>query len=345
MKYLLIVFDRIINVFKERRGLMCLYMSSYILCVLVFIYLYNNYSPMVNRLARNDSNDRYYSLQLFPTKIEITAMNDLIIQYDPEYIVYCSNIDDITVMAYYNDQVLLGTVYGRTTFDGHACDEIIFPENTEKYGYRPSKVLLNEKEYDVFGWTASPYEAVISCDGYEKNEFETNEIEIYLKNTLSEMKSEELLSELTAILPVESVLCPEIYMDETITNNSVIVLCLTVGFCAVMIVFGFLVKYIVEEERRNNLILLLVGASRAEMALIVISEQFMMNLCFSVLASLLHRVLFTTILDSLNLYPGITLEISGYLFVISLTSLVSLLITMPYLIHALHENVISYRRG
>ncbi len=308
-------------------------------------HLHSNYFPIVNRLVRNDSIDRYYVLHLDPISVDIDKINELIEEYNPEYITYSCEVDGVTMSAFYNDNIRTVMPHNPVAFKNHESDEIIFPENTEKYGYRPTEVMIAGNKYSVFDWTTFGEQAVISCKGYIESGLATDRIEIYLTRTLTHDRSESMISGLNEILPIEGLSSPEIYKDDTMKSNSIIMICLLIGFCCVMLIFGFLVKYITREERRNNLILLLVGAERSEMTLVIIMEQLFLNLGFSIIAALLHKILFSTLLDSLNLYSGVSMSLANYLLVIALTTLAAFLVTTPYLISASREKMISYRRG
>lgn len=349
MNYFRLVFSRITGYLRAKRLLMVLYIGSYILCVLVFIYVYNNFMPSVIREGRNDSIDRYYNIYLDGAYVDADSIIEFIEGYDPGYIIFChavceSDSENITVQAYYNDDVTTVMSGGRTNIGKYNGDYIIFPEETKRYGRKPDRVTLEDKSYEVIGWTAGFATAVVSMRGYIDNKLTTSNIEIYLNQVLSYEKSEEFIDGLAQMMKIQGVKSPELYAEEEQKNNRIGIISISLGFFAMMLVFGFLVKYIIQTNKKEDGIYMLVGAGKGEVIGIIFLEHIIMNLTLSATAVILHLALYYPIFNRINFYENVHMSFLDYVIVVALTSLLSFIIILPHLLRSYRYSVAAFRR-
>lgn len=347
MKYFRLVFSRLTGYLREKRLLMALYIGSYILCVLVFIYVYNNFMPSVTREGRNDSIDRYYNIYLDEEQIDVAGVIRVIEKYNPDYITFSHKISDcegIEIQAYYRDEIIAPISGGMVDIGKYGGHDILFPETTDAYGSRPDQVTLEGRRYDVVGWTAAIGTGVISMRGYIDNHFATSNVEIYLNQVLSYEKSDEMLDELSQRMEIQGVKSPELYAEEEQKNNRIGILSISLGFFAMMLVFGFLVKYIVQASKKEDGIYMLVGAGKGEVIGIIFLEHIIMNLTLSVTAAVLHLILYYPVFRKMNFYDNVQMSFADYVIVIALTSLLSFIIILPHLLKSYRYSVAAFRR-
>ena len=345
MKYIYLVIKRIQNNLQEKTLLMLLYIGSYILCVLVFLFVYSNFSPTAARLGQNNSQDRYYKLSLENGEIDINNTISVIEKYSPDYInFYHKTEEGFCVAAFYNDNIEFLTVGGRIDISGYNGSYIVFPEDTEKYGYHPQTVTLEGRKYSVLGWTASDIDCAVSLSGYIENGYRTDEVEFYVRQVLSDSANSALLDELSKYMNIDGYKSPADYYEIEKNASKVILVSISIGFIVMMLVFGFLVKYIVKSENRENVIYRLVGGSQGELVGIIMMEQLVLNLVLSVTASALHFLLFNGAFEFLNLYRNISMTFVDYALVIALTTVMSFFVITPYLIHSVRQSSLAYRK-
>ncbi|MCM1308416.1 MAG: hypothetical protein NC223_07455 [Butyrivibrio sp.] len=347
MNYFRLVFSRITGYLREKRLLMALYIGSYILCVLVFIYAYNNFMPSVTREGRNNSIDRYYNFYLDGENIDAVEVTRVIEKYDPDYITFNHEVadhDGIEIQAYYKNEIIAPVSGGMVDIGKYGGNHIIFPETTEEYGSRPKTVTLDGRSYEVAGWSSTIGTCVISMQGYIDNGLSTSNVEVYLNRVLSYEKSEEFIGELAQLMEIQSVNSPERYIEEEQRDNRIGIVSISLGFFAMMLIFGFLVKYIVQTSKREDGIYLLVGAGKGEVIGIIFLEHIIMNLALSVAAVLLHLILYYPIFGKINFYDNVHMSFADYVTVVAVTSLLSFVIILPHLIKSYRYSVADFRR-
>lgn len=347
MNYFRLVFSRITGYLHEKRLLMALYIGSYILCVLVFIYVYNNFMPSVTREGRNDSIDRYYNIYLDGENIDVAEVTRIIEGYNPGYIIFYHKVADfegVEIQAYYKDEIIVPTSGGIVDIGKYDGNYIIFPEKTDEYGTKPDKVELEGRSYEVVGWSNTVGTCVISMQGYIENNFETSNVEIYLNQVLSYENSQEFLGELSRLMEIQGVKSPELYADEEQKNNRIGIISISLGFFAMMLVFGFLVKYIIQTSKKEDGIYMLVGAGKGEVIGIIFLEHIIMNLALSVTAVILHLTLYYPVFRKINFYDNVHMSFADYVIVVALTSLLSFIIILPHLFRSYRYSVADFRR-
>ncbi len=345
MKYLFIIFKRIVSCICRRKMLAALYAVSYILIVMIFLFIYNNFSPIATYIGKNEDVNRYYEFEVEASDNNISEVMSALEKYSPEYIVFSHYSDEFVISSYYQDRIMNDTVGGRIDISGNDGTKIVVPERTEKFGYRPDTVTIENQVMTVVGWNASNKACTVSVEGYIQNKYTTNHIEVFLTNVLPRGKSNSLLNEISSAYQVMSCRIPEQMYEKSITDNKIVLLCITVGFMNIMIIFGLLAGYIVKTEVTDNNIMRLVGATRADLIAINFGEQFVINLILSVVAAVLHFALFNSILEPLNYYRDISMGPGDYMMIIMLTTIGAFCITAPYIARLLIKNPLNRRKA
>lgn len=345
MKNLVIIYNRIYSCFKEKKLLTFFYVIGFMLSVIVFIYVYNNFSPLHTYEARNDSVDRYYQIDIESSDRSIAEIIAYIEKYNPEYIEFTHYAENMHIKAFYQDQIQTRLAGGKIDISSYPADSILVPENSNELGYKPEQICIDGTELKVVGYTLFNNECVVSQEGFIQNGYSLNRIDILLKHVLADKQSEKFIRGLTNMLAVSNMRIPELHNDEKRQADIIILICITIGFMSVMIVFGLLIKYIASIRQRENGILRLVGGSRREVISIVLLEQLIINLVLSVAASIIHKCLFSTILEPLNIYRNIRMDFYGYSLICSITALSGFAIVMPHLVRMVFKCPLIYKEG
>ena len=376
MKLIILLFNRLQGHFTENKFISAVYILGFMVSVLEFTFIYNNFMPHVVKLALDDSNEHYYSFTFSEEVEDISWLRELLKSYDTYYVEYSYSIFEA-------EEIEPGLYYSHTNYSDVVADDPLAlknalhsiiaykddsipdvseeqrPEFTQEERKGDSYVAIlpannlglaalseyvyEECLYKVVGRHNSTSGMIIPEELYEKQGFPVDRITIYTSDILSAAKQRQLILSICEKYNVSKLHSPQsagdIY-DEYKENTRPILFMLITGFVIMIFVFGYLIRYLVTAGKSEILICRLTGAGNIKIVVLTLLESLTINLILAVLALAVHAILFDLVFSRLNFY-NVRLNIYDYLFITGITALFSFAAVLPHIIQSVKFTLIN----
>lgn len=371
MKIIQLIFSRLHGYLIENKFITIIYIIGFMLSVLAFTFVYNNFMPSVVRLAKDDSDDHYYSFSFSEQIEDISWLRNLLKNYDTYYVKYehlssggqeiepgvWVNVSDSdepdtsedilrSVIAYKNDDIVCTPSGGRLEFtDEERKGEsyvAILPANNSKLGALASEYTHEGNTYKAVGWYVGGNAMIIPEELFVKSGFSIKGVTIYTSKILSTSKRRELVQAITEKYNVRTIYSPASIDDIYKENTKPIIFMLTAGFMVMVFVFGYLIRYLVLAGKNESVIYRLTGAGNGEVIALALLENLIVNVVLAVLSVVIHAVLFEPVFRRLNFYD-VKLSIYDYLIIIGITTVFSFAAVFPHVVKSVRSTLISSR--
>ncbi len=380
MKIFILVLKKISNFYTDNGIISAVYSVGFVMSVLVFVYVYNNFVPSITRTAEDDSFDHYYAFYFTDPIDDFSELREFLASYDTFYVTYYHKIlnednsinnDDsqttykITtgdsenyieisenelseqsaipyVVAYKDDEVRTTLVEGKLEFYDCADD------NSQNFAILPAHstlgVLPDSYEYDGITYFAIGWHVgetmIIPEENFVEQGLSIYKVEIYLDNILSVSDGMKLIDGICSMYSVDGVVSPANMDDVYAGYSRQILFIITIGFTLIAFVFGYLVKYMIISSGKENMICRLVGAGNAEIIGILTMENFLINIMLSSVAVIIHIIFFDSIFEKVNFYNNVKLKLNDYILIIGITSIFSFFAILPHIIKSVNDTLI-----
>jgi len=369
MKIMRLILSRLHGYLIENKFIAVIYMTGFMLSVLAFIFVYNNFMPSVVRIAKDDSNDHYYSFTFSEELEDISWLRNLLKNYDTYYVryqhssfkgeeiepgvwvnEYSSDDPDAkenilySISAYKDDDIVRTPSGGRLEFTeeekkGNSYVAIL-PANNGRLGAFPSEYTYEGNVYKAVGWHAGSSDMVIPEELFAKLGFSLKGLTIYTSDILSASKESELIQAITEKYNIKKVESPASMNDIYKKNTRPIIFMLTAGFMVMIFVFGYLIRYLVLAGKNESMIYRLTGAGNGEIIALTLLESLIVNVVLAVLSVAIHIALFDLVFRRLNFY-NVKLSIYDYLIIIGITTVFSFAAVFPHVVKSVSSTLIS----
>lgn len=374
MKLIILLFHRLQGHFTENKFISVIYILGFMVSVLAFTFIYNNFMPHVVKLALDDANEHYYSFTFSEEVEDISWLRKLLKNYDTYYVTYSYSIfegEEIEPGLYYshtnssdvaNDPLALkNTLNSIIAYKDDSIPDEQGPKFTQEEREGDSYVAIlpannlglaalseymyEEHLYKVVGRHNGSRGMIIPEEFYEKQGFPVDQITIYTSDILSTKEQRRLILSICEKYNVSKLHSPQSAGDiynEYKENTRPILFMLITGFMVMIFVFGYLIRYLVTAGKSEILICRLTGAGNIKIAVLTLLESLIINLILAVLALAVHAVLFDLVFSRLNFY-NVRLNIYDYLFIAGITVLFSFAAVLPHIIQSVKFTLINIR--
>jgi len=107
--------------------------------------------------------------------------------------------------------------------------------------------------------------------------------------------------------------------------------------------FLFLFKSLLDESSYEDSVFLIAGASRKKVIGVILTELICITFIGFCLAGFLHRIFYDTIFVPLNIYENIRYHFSDYLLIAALSSILSVLTSVPFIASYMRKTAIELK--
>ncbi len=98
-----------------------------------------------------------------------------------------------------------------------------------------------------------------------------------------------------------------------------------------MLAFMFLLKYLIDETADEMVVYSVCGASKTTVSVMLFWEIAILSLTTGVVGALLHKLLYRSVFDKLNVVPGIRYRFIDYAVICLSMLVISMLVSLPFI--------------
>ncbi|MDD6489450.1 MAG: hypothetical protein PUG48_06535 [Clostridia bacterium] len=350
MKTFRLIFSRLISDFQRNKAMMILYFVGSILCVLVFIYFFNNIQ-VLNREYQEEKEqlpNRKYVVSLKEKQPLNISDFDFLKDYDIENIGAEEdfNIDNkqIQVVTFSSTDYLYDSIPKQLrdkvnfSLTDKQMSENIIVSNSEKDIYKINNIDFKNIHSEVLSGIYIPTNAFIN------NNFTTQKISIVLSKCLNASENssfiELLETKLGSSYKIDNISNP-LDHDSSKLNEIIfelIRLCLIYIIC--FIGCAFLFKYIFDMNRYENIIYSIVGSSKIKVLFLMILEAVIISVISILFAIILHISLYDCFFSLIN-RENIQYTVNDYLIISGFSIILSVITLIPFFISYVKNPILS----
>lgn len=362
IKTLKLILSRIKSDFAVGKAMFVLYMVGTILSVLVFIYFYGNFMPAFEEFedALSDITQRSYTVSfnepvpLTEKCIEPLKNHDIeSVSFKCDYTPPNSEYPEMSITAVSNnDEIkkLLNDYYdGYPTpqlSEGEFSENVILIGDEKKYD-KPT-ITINGTEFRVITTKNNPY-YLMPINTFFKQGFTSDYYSFVLKNKPTTDENYTIMGDTMSLLAdeykgIDASITDPLSVSGYNKNNEIFTyflqLCLIYLVC--FISCAFLFNYLFKRNIYENVIYMIIGAKKRTIFLVAIAEVALLSIISSVVAIIIHAVLYNTVFVKVNNYI-IQYSAVDYLIIAAFVTLLSVIIMLPFFISTIRSTSIDLK--
>ena len=341
MKTLYLLGSRLKQYFLKNKLLFLLFILGGILDTIMVIYCYGNLLPVVTEKNSQELGRREYCVRFDDTAPDLKTVEAF--AADP-LIDSCAYIIEEGYYACDPDYPLT-KLSGSIEFTG-PYQVIVPPVAPENIG---DEITICGKTFEVIGSAQDfyggnyyiPYDTFLEL-GCGERIVRINFFSAERQDPLNDqvlLMTEETFPENTHVGG-----SAEAYAaDDIAETESMLMLTMIVAFLAVL-AYIFLLRYIIDSLITENLVSVITGASRGRITTYIFLETTILSLGANGIGLLLHWALYEPLFVKLNVSENIRYTAGDYAFVYLLMLVLSLIVTIPFVMKYLKLSPVAARR-
>lgn len=351
MKALHLIFSRLISDFHRNRTMMILYFIGSVLCVLLFIYFFNNVQVLYREYQEEKQqikNRQYIVVLKDEQQLNINDF-DFLKDYNVENIGAVTELDvngdEQTMIDTFSSVDYLYDLIPKNFRDKISIsltdaqmNENIVVSCSENDSYKINNVDFKNVSVNALSGIKIPTNAFIN------NNFKTQKIAITLSERLNTSENSsfiELLGKnLGARYEIDAVSNP---LENGSSKLNEIVFELTRLSLMYVICFigcAFLFKYVFDMNRYENIIYSIVGASKVKVLLLMLFEVFIISVISILCAIILHISLYGCFFSVIN-REDIQYTLNDYLIISGFSVFLSVITIIPFFVSYIRSPILS----
>ena len=342
MKFIYIVFSGLGQLFRKNKLVFALFIIGSISASLMFSYFYGNMIGYLQYETKDDFAHRLFCIygvdsDLFPEIIEELSKDDRIedIRFSSNF----SEYDRINVVASFHGEISdPETLVGRTfTDDEISSSEMVAICTVYSSGKGPDigdSITINGYEFECIGKHSKlgvyiPYTTYMAL-GFGNDS--SSEIQIVLKDA-DVARSKEFYEEMSVFFgDARAIDSPYLSMQyEKSFAKSELLIYVCPFYAVSMLAFMFLLKYLIDETADEMVVYSVCGASKTTVSVMLFWEIAILSLTTGVVGALLHKLLYRSVFDKLNVVPGIRYRFVDYAVICLSMLVISMLVSLPFI--------------
>ncbi len=368
MKTLELVFTRLCYSFKQNKSVFIFFLIGCFICSLSLIFLYGNQlSPKVYEVYDSASFSEYSVIFNEPAPYENVVNNPLLksdiildtdISFDmagddiPKKEMNLESFDDID--GFYKMTCSLTGKYellkgnGRVNFKDDELKEgknvIILPsDRTNPYNIKNGdKITVAGREYEVIGMCTTSFNFYIPPETFKKYGYPVDHLVIRTTKHMSRADNSRFIADIHNAFPDSTLgISPSAEYEAADRNAPYEINNIICEFIVATLSFMFLMKYIIDSSNSENIIYSMVGATRKRIFAIVLIENIVIYGAVASLACVVHKLLYKSFFDQINVYRGITYTLTDYVIIVLAVIVLSCIVSLPFIFSCLRNSIIK----
>lgn len=371
MKTLEIVFTRIYYDFKQNKSVFTVFLIGCLLCSLSFIFFYGNQlslkiyegsdQEIFNEYTINFSEPASYEDIVNSPLIKSDIVLDVEIRYNlskDEIPMKEMNrsVDDLEFddgSTIYNMSSMLYGKYdlmqemGRVEFTDAERKEgknaVILPYDQDmSYNIKiGDKIMVSGRKYEVVGMS-SMGNFYIPPETFKKGGYTVDSMEIVTSEHMSRSEINQFVADIQEAFPNGVIHhSPLEYFEiaeQNLSSEGFYIIC---EFIVVSLSFMFLMKYIIDSNNAENIIYSMVGATKKRIFAVIMLENTVIYGVVAAVACVLHKLLYNSFFNQINVSPGITYTLVDYVMIVLAVVVLSCIVSLPFVFSCLKNSIIK----
>lgn len=371
MKTLEIVFTRIYYDFKQNKSVFTVFLIGCLLCSLSFIFFYGNQlslkiyegsdQEMLNEYTINFSEPASYEDIVNSPLIKSDIVLDVEIRYDlsraeipmkemniPEVAEFDDGTYRISSKLYGKDELLqeMGRVKFTDAERKEGKDVVILPsEVSEGIPYDieiGDKIMVSGRKYEVVGMSSMSCVFYIPPETFKKGGYTVDSMEIVTSEHMSRSEINQFVADIQEAFPNGVIHhSPLEYFEiaeQNLSSEGFYIIC---EFIVVSLSFMFLMKYIIDSNNAENIIYSMVGATKKRIFAVIMLENTVIYGVVAAVACVLHKLLYDSFFNQINVSPGITYTLVDYVMIVLAVVVLSCIVSLPFVFSCLKNSIIK----
>lgn len=373
MKTLELVFTRIYYDFKQNKSVFTVFLIGCLLCSLSFIFFYGNQlslkiyegsdQEVLNEYTINFSEPASYEdivnspliksdivldveirCSLTMDEIPMKEMNlSEVAEFDDGSTIYT-----MSSILYGKDELL--QEMGRVEFTDAERKEgknvVILPSAVSEgvtYNIKTGdKITVSGREYEVVGMSTMFGNFYIPPETFKKGGYTVDSMEIVTSEHMSRSEINQFVADIQEAFPNGVIHhSPLEYFEiaeQNLSSEGFYIIC---EFIVVSLSFMFLMKYIIDSNNAENIIYSMVGATKKRIFAVIMLENTVIYGVVAAVACVLHKLLYNSFFNQINVSPGITYTLVDYVMIVLAVVVLSCIVSLPFVFSCLKNSIIK----
>lgn len=368
MKTIKLFLSRIYFYFTSNKLIFCMFLIGSFVCSISFIFLYGNQVSTKKAESSLDPAYKIYSMS-FEKPISYNDINSKSflksnIIYDIDISHYLSakelpkelfsssenvEIEDgfftIDAVLYNKDENF--SKFGRAEFSDKELTNgenvVVLPSYEGLYSMKnKSYINISGTKYEIIGMSTRDFEFLVPAKNFENLNYSINQIEIQTTDKMSRKDNAEFIEKLHEAFPEGTLTSsPTDYYNSADNNYLEGISLIAFMFIICSLSFMFLFKFMIDQSNAENIIYSIVGANKAKIIFILILENAFLSGIVAIIASILHKILYNSIFNHINIFDGIEYSLKDYLLIIVMIIILSCITSLPFIISCIKNSIIK----